>query len=238
MCGFSFAGKGFCGLPYVAEWHYNDGDHPFTPAEGRERECGWVLQGRASEGLYCAGDDVDDAHTRPQPVNVLTTPLIMTMQYPKEEPRMNERQPEWPEGHVYPPSDDGGEPVTAALNAPTEHLELPIFSSSGPLKTKEAAGKAEWELAVQWIKMPAAPLLYGPWPLRKFILPDLPSHTRLSDFDRLEQTTDALETLERDYSLTVIRPEGEPFRVAWLTWDWAYGLTYETACDELAAMFG
>jgi hypothetical protein len=239
MCGRQFSGSGFCGLPYVADWHYNDGDHPFTPADGREGECGWVLQGRAMEGYTCAGDDIDDAHTRPQPVNLLTNPVNMTMEYPKEEsPVQNERTQEWSAGHVYPPSDDGGAPVTFP-EPPTEVLQAPRLKDSLGLAPQNTADEQpEWSRAADYLRAPSGALLYGPWPMRKFILPDMPGISRPSDSSALERLQKSLEALETDYCLTVTRAKGAAYRVAWLTWDWAYGYTLEVACDELAAMYG
>jgi hypothetical protein len=93
--------------------------------------------------------------------------------------------------------------------------------------------ETEVDRAVRWLESPEVELGYGPWPVRKFILPDAAAEPNY----RMRACIEALERLEKDYCLTVARPDGAGWRVALLTWDWAYGLSLETVCDELVVRY-
>jgi len=86
---------------------------------------------------------------------------------------------------------------------------------------------SEAERAVAWLEAADIELTYGPWPVRKFLIPDNGSSLRLG------QALSALDGLEQDYSLVVSRPAGAGWRVALLTWGWALGMPLETVCAEL-----
>lgn len=245
LCGANFGGVTYCGLPFFNNWHYNDEDHPFTPSTKHPDECGWALQDTASPGLdrTCAGDVADYMHNQLLPAPI-TTPLevTVTMEYPVQEPPAG-----WREAHVYPPSDDGGaaEPVTERLNvaAPAYTASGRRLNPDGTLPEDEGDSQQnlvepEWKLAVEVLVSDDKGLVYGPWPLRRFLLTDGSLFPGSGQRAERDMCLKSLEELGMDYSVVVYRPQGKPWRLAWVTWDWALGLTVETACDELAAYYG
>lgn len=101
----------------------------------------------------------------------------------------------------------------------------------------------EWSRAVGWLQEPGVGLTYGPWPVRKYILPDLAAEDRegalyRTHYGAFEAAMVGLDALDQDYALVVRRLEGASYRTALLTWDWALGLEIEPVCDELAALYG
>lgn len=97
----------------------------------------------------------------------------------------------------------------------------------------------EWELAVRWLETEGVGLVYGPWPVRKFLLPDMPEVGDTGDHRRdMRRLLEALDVLEVDYVVSVYRPEEAGGRVAVVTWDWALGMGLEAVCDELSIRYG
>jgi hypothetical protein len=92
----------------------------------------------------------------------------------------------------------------------------------------------EWQTASVWLQSPGVELTYGPWPVRKFILRD----AEKSPHYGMAKCVRSLETLEKEYMVLVTRPEGQPYREAFVTWDMLLGLSLESVLDELAALYG
>lgn len=243
LCTVVWSGSA-CALPEASGYHYSDEDHPFTSNPQHPEECGWLMQRNPDELCTLAANA--EAH------QFRGDGVTMVMQYPVAEPPVEVPviTPYWKQGNVYPPSDDGG--------VPTEKLELEAqqyrWTTGGAVPAKEPEPmqmppvntgdpQPEWSRAIEWLRAPGVGLTYGPWPMRKFILPDLGSGQRAgaltdTDYGAYEAAMVALDALEVDYCLTVRRVPGAAWREAWLTWDWAYGYTVEVACDELAAHYG
>lgn len=90
---------------------------------------------------------------------------------------------------------------------------------------------AAWQKAIRALESVDGEVLHGPWPVRRFKMPDG------SGSPAFKRTVEALETLGMDYTVQVWRPDGAEYCLALVTWDWANGIGTEAVCDELAAMY-
>lgn len=263
LCGEGFGDLARCTLPYDSEWHYRDDEHPWTPADGRPGECGWRLQ----EGVWgenvilCSGDQSDNMHVpfpatdgELLPRSIPTpTPITVTMEYPRQEAPMDQQQPPqgWAAGNVYPPSDDGGARVEAEPATERLHAVVPgytddgrKFNPDGTLPDKTGVNvntgdpQPEWSRAAGFLQSEDVSLNYGPWPVRKFLLADGYGLETYTEHDLYIEYVEALDRIAEDYTVQVYRPDGKPWRFALVTWGLFNGYTLETACDELAAVYG
>jgi len=117
--------------------------------------------------------------------------------------------------------------------------ELPVFGGDSPDGVWEPedpgspppAPEGEWERAVRWLTTEGVELGYGPWPVRKLVLPDASSVSRLGTL------LGHLNALEEVFTVSVVRSYGKPYREAYVMWGWALGASVETVCDELAVRY-
>ncbi len=272
-CEENFGGSALCVLPFASEWHFNDDDHPYQEHQEYPGECGWSLHGKEWAGRHCAGSKEDNMHSPDDEPTAGSSVTVTMEYPAQELPAASWTPPPgWKESRVYPPGDSDTsvlrtigdvpvDPASLAKEAAEYRWEKPEerYTASGrkinpdgtlppergsvsePVNTADEM--PEWARAVAWLRMEGVGLTYGPWPMRKYVLPDLAAEEVEGSLDRthygsFERVMVALDALEIDYSLLVYRPKGAGYRVAWLTWDWAYGYTLEVACDELAVMYG
>jgi hypothetical protein len=227
QCAAQFGGAAWpCRLSYGASQHFNDEDHPYTLAPSAlnvGEGCQWILQNNVPGfGVRCG----------------------------RKEP---EHRADWFEPRVRVPDEDAeaaeagggrGRPESLADvgDTPTDRLMTALAEEAG----QYAWGKehkmrilglevAPWEQAIAALEGEDGEVRHGPWPVRRFRLPD-GAGVGLSG-SSYENVCNSLDVLEEDYTTQIWRPAGAEYRLALVTWGWANGLGFEAICDELALRF-
>lgn len=240
-CEETFGGVARCTLSYAASFHWSDEDHPFRAREERPRECGWVMQNTGSPLILTCGQEQDaPAHLHPPEYVGTEVPVINGTSTPYGQARVT------PPDEAAVARGEAGPVLAPQLNRAAQEFVDGVSEASRLLRqewqTRTAADNlremmkeeaSEWERAVAWLRDEKVGLVYGPWPVRKFLLPD----KAVGDRALYRDQVDALDTLDEDYEVRVWRPEGAPWRFALLTWGTWYGLELEALCDELAAQY-
>jgi hypothetical protein len=132
------------------------------------------------------------------------------------------------DGNLHDDEQQPGDEAMARLEAAVQNL--PDVNSGDP--------QPEWSKACEYLESEDIGLLYGPWPVRKFALDDMPQAMGQDQYPAYWECLGALGTLGMDYDLSVWRPDGMPWRFAVVTWGSMLGLSIPAVCDELAVQYG
>lgn len=254
-CGEMFGGVARCALSFGASFHYGDMQHPFQGEADRPGVCAWVLQNTGHEQhmtMTCGQPSEASVHTLAEEVFGAPPTVVLPVSANVGESNSNSiGNKEWGKGHVYPPDEDAVgtrvleivRPGSVAPNLEGLAREAQDYAWQSPEAVRSAMAEEpgdtqpEWSRACQWLREEGVGLVYGPWPVRKFYLPDMPSAGDAGDEHLYGETLASLDALGTDYVVQVWRPDGRSWRLALVTWDWAYGLGIEVICDEMASLY-
>lgn len=253
LCAETFGSEVACRLGFGASVHYSDSAHPYRRlAREGAVECTWLLQESSSAPFDVCGLMSDD------PVHVLewSSALVGMPDVAAEAEGRGEESGRRAENL------EQAEAAAAAQRTLPEELADALKKEAGdyawfpPRKvgTPEGAqalrtalaegelkleGAPEWQRAIEWLMHDDLELVYGPWPVRKFVLRDAVDHEHTG----LRVVTQALNALEQMYNVHVWRPYDEAgnmrsWRIALVTWGGFLDCrSIETVCDDLASAY-
>lgn len=201
-----------CALPYLADRHYSDREHPFQGVS--VGECRWGLQ--EVEGQHCGGKALDARHTLGGGVSVV-------MEYPVAERAA---------ALLGRPPDEDEAARQAFFGG-----EVTNKKPSTPVPPPPPQMIPQWEQAGMRLIDPAMTVEAGPWQFRKLRVEDTFDPT--AALRLLSPLLTSLVAVGEYWSVQTYRSSVDAsFWFALVTWGAWYGFGVDEIREALAAEFG